>query len=222
MSRSRVVALAILAFLAAGCAAEVKTGPQEVPKELNGLEALSCDVFGFALKVDLEGLESASRRLAEQWSSVREIVIDDGASPKDVAGTDGAIARLRKVLDGRAERVPLARAANAVSLHLDELFGLYRPVVPAGMLALDFLGRELLLDGIQADFTSAAGHTDDLAATWGGLRDRVVGAGGASAAELFDGRVAELRGAVAKRDGEATGRIARQVVEEIDILKAVF
>jgi hypothetical protein len=222
MSRHRSVAFALLTLLAFSCAAGVAPGPREVPKSLNGLEALASDTFGLAFGGDLEGLKSASRRLGKQWASVRAMVAGDGASAADVAAMDGAIAGLQRAVEGRADPVSLARAANAVGLHMDELFGLYQPVIPPAVLTLDFLGREILIDVTERDYSGATGHTDDLVATWNSLRARVVGAGGAKAAEFFDRQVADLRSALGKEDGEATGRIAMQVLDDVDVLEAVF
>jgi hypothetical protein len=222
MSRYRRVAFALLALLASSCAAGAAPGPREVPKSLNGLEALSGDAFDFALGGDVAGLGTASRRLVEEWASVRETVIGDGATPADVAAMDGAISRLQQAVDGRADPVSLARAANAVGLHMDELFGLYQPVIPPAVLTLDFLGREILIDVTERDYSGATGHTDDLVATWQSLRARVVDAGGAKAAEFFDRQVADLRSALGREDVEATGRIATQVLDDVDVLEAVF
>jgi hypothetical protein len=216
------LAFALLALLVAACAGGGEPGPREVPKSLNSLQALSDDAFDFALGGDATGLATASRRLGEEWASAREIVIGDGANPADVAAMDGAIAGLLRSVGGKADPVSLARAANAVSLHMDELFGVYQPVVPPAVLTLDFLGREILLDVVARDFPGATGHTDDLAAAWQTLRERVVDAGGAKAAELFDGRVAELRDAVGKKDGEEMGRVATAVLDDVDVLEAVF
>jgi hypothetical protein len=222
MTGSGGAALALLALLTAGCAARTGPGAAEVPKNLNSLESLAEDGFDMALAGDLDGLEAASDRLGALWPSLKDKAIDAGARETDIAGMDRAIAGLRRSLIDMAERPALARAANAVSLHMEELYGLYRPVFPPAVLTLDFLGREILLDAMTHDYPGATGHTDALMATWKGLRERVVGAGGTKAADYFDGRVAELRVAVEKKDGEALGRLATQVLDDVDILEAVF
>jgi hypothetical protein len=222
MSRIGRVASTLLALLAAACAAGTTPGPREVPKNLNSLESLAEDGFDMALAGDVAGVKAASSRLTQLWPSLRETVVDAGAQAADVAGMDGAIADLSRTIDGTADPVALARAANAVSLHMDALFDLYAPAIPSAVLTLDFLGREVLLDGMQNDFSGAAGHSIDLAATWKGLREKVVGAGGAKTADFFDGTVAALRGAVEKKDSAEVGRLAIEVLDDVDILEAVF
>jgi hypothetical protein len=224
MSRNDGFAVVVLAasLAASACAARTAPAPGEVPKGLNGLAALAEDGFDLALAGDEEGLRAASGRLATLWSSLRETVADDGAPAADVAAMDAALAEFERAVGAAADRTALARAANGVSLRAEAMFEIYRPAIPTAVLRLDLLGRELVLDGMQADLPGASGHAADLSTTWRALREQVVGAGGAKTAALFDGSVAALRGAVERRDAGEVGRLAMKVRDDVDVLEAVF
>jgi hypothetical protein len=123
------------------------------------------------------------------------------------AGTDGLAA---------------ARAANAISAAMPDLFALYQPAVPPVMLTLDCLGRELVLDGKEGDFAAAAGHLATLSAAWDGARAPVLAAGGTTQADQYDAALSAVAADTTASDGAKLVTDATTGLDLVDEMEKLF
>ena len=118
----------------------------------------------------------------------------------DVQAVDGAIAALIAIVP-TGSPAQLARSANAISAPMDELFALYDPAIPTAVLALDYLGREILLDGMDGDFARASSDLSSVSLAWRGLDAAVRARGGAPEAADFDDAIAAMTADARAGDG---------------------
>lgn len=112
--------------------------------------------------------------------------------------------------NGSALQVSLA--ANSVSQLMPGFYARYQDPVPASVLKLDYLDREVQLRsqaGQQAKLRAAVRQLD---ATWQQLRPRLVKAGGAKVAKAYDQHVHALT-----RGGPAP-TIQQQAVHGLDLV----
>ncbi len=118
--------------------------------------------------------------------------------------------------------VSLARATNAISGVMADFCAIYEPTVPAPILELDYLGRELVLDGMSSDFTSANKDLDALVKTWQGLLEKVLNAGGKKAADDYEASLTQLDYVISAQDANAVVAAAKTNLDLVDELENVF
>lgn len=219
-------ALALAGAVSLGCGGDDGEGPEPgagvVPDALLAVEGGAEDAFDHALADDLPAVSAEAVTISATWRTFRAEASSDGASAADLAAMDAAVAGLGTIVMTSTDRVTVARAANRISAPMDELFALYAPPLPTPVLALDYLGRELVLDGLGADFTGAAAHLDEVAATWGTVRPAVVAAGGVIEARDYDAAITAARAHVVAADGAALVIEANHGLDLVDAIEAVF
>lgn len=222
-SRTLALVASILASLTSGCRRASEGDDTGAPADLTMIESLAEDAFDSALAADGAALQGQASQIAAVWIEYQPVAEADGVPVESLQSLDTAIAMLSAVADSSdATVVTRGRAANAVSEPMDEAFAVYGPSVPTSVLELDFLGREVMLDGMEVDFLRGAGHVDSIETTWAGLRPEVVSAGGDAVATDFDGCVANLRTAVVVSDGTAMQTAAVVELELVDGVEEVF
>ena len=122
-----------------------------VPAGLADIEGTAEDAYDKALVSDYAAVSADADTLTSAWKGYRDQAEADGASAADLGAMDDAIDGLSAAVDSQADLtdVELARAANAVSAPMDELYSLYDDPVPASILALDYGGREVSIDAME-------------------------------------------------------------------------
>jgi hypothetical protein len=129
-----------------------------------------------------------------------------------VSAVTAAVTALRWSATERDDPLAMARAANEVTGATAQLVAFYRPGLPPDTLHLDYLQRELALDGLAGDLRSAAVHAQELEAAWLVVRAHVLEAGGRQQTAAFDASVGALKDAIAAQDLGLLVRIANRGV----------
>ena len=212
-----------------GCTSEGNEGEEgaepgagEVPAALLAVEGAAEDAYDKALLADYAAVMDAASLLDTKWSAFRGEAKQDGAAQKELDAMDAAIGGLMQAADSPKDEASVARAANAVSAPMDELFALYDPTVPPAVLALDYLGREVVLDGMDTDFAAAGADVDDIESTWAPLEALVVDAGGTTEADDYAASIADLRDDIAAHDDQQLVIDANAGLELVDSIEQVF
>jgi hypothetical protein len=194
----------------------------EIPERLVHVEELAEDAYDKSLVSDFAAVATDADDIASAWSSYRAQGEADGAHAADLEAMDAAVAGLRDAAASATDPATVARAANAVSSRIDELFDLYDPIVPAEILALDYLGREVVLDAMQLDFDRASADTDTLEATWKLVRAEVLRSGGTMEASDYDASITDTRAAITAMNAEQLANEANVALEIVDAIEGVF
>jgi len=220
-----VFAFGLLSALFLGCANDTSggSGSSGVPSTLNDVESLAEDGYDMALASDFTALADIAAQLDTGWAAFRDQAVSDGASDAILGEMDQAIADLLAASDaGFTDPVAAARTTNAISAPMDELFDLYDPAIPSAVLALDYLGREVVLDGMEEDYAAATADVGEIQAVWDSLRQAVVDAGGSDVATTYDDSIAALLQDIADTDATALIEEANVGLEIVDQMEAVF
>jgi hypothetical protein len=219
--RTLPAVLAVLAVLA-GCATNPVPESRSVPAPLAKIEAGAEDAYDSAIAENFTGVTSEANQLARTWKAFRSRALADGVSASDANALEKSILALKEAGAKAKGKVIVGRAANAVSGPVALLYGVYEPTVPAVLVELDFLGREVALDGMAADLRRASADIGRVAAVWKTLRPEVVSMGPNEAAS-FDDSIARERRAVRSRDAGAlviTANAQLEIVDGIEMLYA--
>lgn len=145
-----------------------------------------------------------------------------GATDTTLTQVDSAIADLLSISQSGDAISTVARAANAISAPMPDLFALYSPILPPELLAMDYQGREIVLDGMDLDFAAAQSDVSDLESTWQTVRQQVVDAGGTTEVDDFDASVANLLTMVDTEDAEGLMTEANVNLDLVDVLEGLF
>jgi hypothetical protein len=197
----------------------VPNAARTVPKAVLDFEAKAEDAYDTALKGDIAGVRAAAAALGDLWKKLRKIMQRDGLSSAKIRALDKAVARFSSLSATSTDGVQLARAANAISDTMDDVFELYHPKVPPTLISLDFLGREIVLDCKESALHSAATHLKALEAEWAGIRAKVVKAGGGAQATNLDDALAAARKAIDARDWAKLEKQAQAVLDLVDSME---
>jgi hypothetical protein len=195
------------------------TAARAVPKPALDFEAKAEDAYDTALKGDVAGVRAAAASLGDLWKKLRKIVQRDRLSSATIRALDKAVARFSSLSATSTDRVQLARAANAISDPMDDVFELYHPKVPPTLISLDFLGREIVLDCKESALQPAASHLKALEPEWAGLRPKVVKAGGSTQATNLDDALAAARKAIGSQDFAELEKRAQAVLDLVDSME---
>ena len=225
MTRCITLILSLLLPLAAcsSCGGSEGAEPADgnVPAALLGIESAAEDVYDKALSGDLAAVAADAATLDGDWQAFRPQAQAAGATDAVLGATDQAVAGLTAAAAG-SDGLAMARAANAVSAAMPDLFSLFQPAVPPALLTLDCLGRELALDGKETDFTAAAGHLASLSAAWEGARAQVLAAGGATQASQYDASLSALDADASASDAGKLVSDANAGLDLVDEMEKLF
>lgn len=216
------------ALVLAGCGgsqqsqAPAKPGRSVAPVPLRELAVVAEDAYDKALAGDTAGVSADADRIAATWKSYRTGAQRARASAETIAAMDAAVAGLADALAAGAEPPALARAANQVSAPMDALFALYASSTPPAIYTLDYLGREVALDGLAHDETRAAHDLGALVARWEEVRVEVKNAGGTREAASFDRALVGFYAVIGAGDGPTIAVRANELHEGVHTLEAVF
>lgn len=184
-----------------------------VPKALTRVETAAEDVIGF-LEQGKPAKSQAEARI------LRDLARGAAADALGQAGVPaGQIAALQKRADrtarlslGGASALRVSQAANSVSQLMPAFYARYQDPVPAAVLKLDYLDRQVQLDSQAGNRAHLRQTIRQLDTAWQRLRPQLVEAGGVKVARAYDQHVTALR-----HGGTATA-IQKQAVHGLDIV----
>lgn len=208
----------VLAILVASCGG----GGTKVPADLEAVEAAAEGTFDKAVVGDFPAARTLSGDLATAWTKYRPRAMRDKAPPAAIDAIDRAVDTLPGKLAGTPIAIDVARAVNEVSAPMSQLYVLYHPTVPVDVLDLDYLGREVLLDALGADFARAGRDLDRIKTTWSVLEPKVTGAGGTAEITQMTSTIANARAAIDAGKATDLEAAARAELEVVDAIEAVF
>jgi hypothetical protein len=225
INAAAIISIAI-GVLACGHGAEPDAGSLQdasarrgIPQAVLDFESLAEDAYDTALSGDVAALQKAAAALSDHWKKLRKRVVHDGLKDASARALDKSVARLSELSGTSADSIELARAANAVSDTMDDVFALYHPKVPPEILSLDFLGREIVLDCKTTDGSAAASDLKTLEKEWAGLRPKVIKAGGSKDATELDDALRASRRALSGADWAELQKQAEAELELVDSME---
>jgi hypothetical protein len=216
------IALVAVFFALSGCSSSSSspsTTPGDIPAPLADIEGIAEDAYDKALIGDFATVQANADEIASSWADFRSQAETDGAGADVLQAMDDAVAAFSAAPD---DVVGAGRAANGVSALMDELFGLYDPRTPTEIIALDYSGREVVLDATEPNLSSATEDVDELETTWNQVKAKVVDAGGQDTADKYDAHIDAMRQAAAADDPSTVIDEANVGLELVDDMEKLF
>ena len=187
-----------------------------VPASVTRAETAAEDVIGFLEKGQVAKSRSEARLL-------KQLVNGPAAADLRLAGvTSAQIRELQRRGDrvaqlslSAATRLKISLAANNVSQLMPALYARFQDPVPASVLRLDYLDRQVQLASMAGNRSGVRAGVSSLATTWKQLRPAVVAVGAAPVAKQYDAHIKSLRTATSPRV------IQKQAVHGLDIVDQI-
>lgn len=222
LMRRRVLLGLAVATLAVACGGGGEATPDPIPADLAAAESAAESGFDAGLAGDRAAATDAGRTTADRWARYRARGVSDGAPADALIAVDTAIADANRLAATNATGPQLARAFNAISAPMGRIYATYKPPVPASLLDLDYLGRELIVDARVADLALATTDLDRLVAQWAPFRSAVIAAGGGAQARAMDTGLADARNGITARDAAAVERAGVNATDAVDLIETLY
>lgn len=220
---------ACIALVGASCAAPGRPvsnagdrPADPIPGGLEELESLAEDSYDHALAGNMAELAGDADAIAKRWNAVRAQLVADGASDVTLNAVDAAVDGFSDAVASTTSELALARAANAISAHMDQLFALYGSPVPPSVLKLDYYGREIVLDARDGRFLHAMEQLGGAECTFDSLRAALVAAGGSDVALAYAEALEIQRNSITSQNADALEQSALEALELVDGMEQAF
>jgi len=185
-----------------------------IPKSINDVGTYGEDLYD-ELKM---GRSKRTKDLLDSLrAAAKELPRDDRLKPQR-ATVESAIASLGKAMTTRNHPAAL-EAANQTTLASAQMTASFSGPIPAGVLVLEYYGRELEIWSARKDVTRLKRTAAALTANWNTLKPTVVAKGGGTAAARADSLVARINRAKSLSD---YGAVTPAFLDQVDVLEKVF
>jgi hypothetical protein len=218
---SRALTLTLALFTTA-CGGGEGGAADPIPTELAAVETAAETGFDAALKADQPQIAAAANVATSNWATYGKRATADGVPPAAFDAVSAAITTVNSLIASNAPAPAIARAFNQISAPMARIYAVYKPPVPATLLDLDYLGREVRADARAADIARATADLDTLTSQWAMFRTSLVAAGGAAQASQMDGTLAHARTAIAANDAAGLELAAVSEADAVDVIERFF
>ena len=184
-----------------------------VPNALTRAESAAEDIIGF-LEQGQPAKSHAEARILRDLAhgEAADALRQAGVRPTSIRTFQQQADRTARLSLGGASALRVSLAANGVSRLMPAFYAHYQDRVPAAVLRLDYLDREVQLRSEAGQAARVDRAVRQLAASWQQLRPQLVAVGGTQVATSYDRHVAAL-----ERGGSATA-VQEQAVHGLDIV----
>jgi hypothetical protein len=200
---------------------ESGAGSTGVPQALQGIEASAEDIVDLVPHARWDRVRADVAKVSRDWQTYRGRAAADGATPAQLAGLDGALARLGTAA-GAQRTAEVMQASNDASGVVVELYALYHSRTPVGIGRLDVIGRQIGLDVDRGDLTAVAADVAEARAAWDGQRADVVRHGGKQVAARTDATITDLERATRTADIPTLRTRVDALLERVDDMERLY
>lgn len=194
-----------------------KTQP---PSQLDSLESDSEDIIDDITKINWTSAKSKSADIKAKFSELSPILTKDSVSTDIISGMESTIAKLENAVDAKQSYEARVQA-NQISNYIPDVADYYTTTIPTNIGRLDYLGREILLDAENSDWTSAASNCQTASSLWNGLKAQ-MSSSYKTDIDTFQSNLDNLKSAIDKKDSAETAKQADALLENIDTLEKDF
>ena len=212
----------MLAFVAPIAVSSAGCVHDDVPLPLNQIGSTAHDAYDDALEAKPTRVADEAETIERAWTGYRAHAARDGAAGDTLSALDTAVSKLRVAAKATSDPVELAHAANTVTRLAAVLYGLYHPAIPAVLYELEYLGREIALDGRAGDLKGASESTTKLDATWKEVRAKLRAAGAAFTAKKYEETLSGIHEAIASADTASLVFHAKRGLDAADVMETVL
>jgi hypothetical protein len=194
-----------------------------IPRALFNIENIAESAYEKALLADFSAVADDAKNIGSAWETFRSAAKGKGADATLLGDFDVSVTALLTVSTSSKDVAEVARAANAVSYSMGDLYALYHPIVPVEVMMLDYQERELVLDGMEIDWVEAAADLTAVKAIWAKLKPTLAAnSDGAKSGDDYDRSLAAVVRDLEQKDGARLILDANKGLDLVDAMGTVF
>lgn len=194
-------------------ATPVAAAKSTVPKPLTRAETAAEDVIGF-LEAGQPAKSKAEARILRSLAhgQAAGVLRQAGVPKAKINALQQRADRTAKLSLAGARPLRVSLAANSVSQLMPGFYARYQDPVPASVLKLDYLDREVQLRSQAGEKAKVRKAVRQLDTTWRQLRLQLIRAGGSQVVNAYDQHVSALKG------GSKATAIQKEAVKGLDLV----
>jgi hypothetical protein len=234
MKKRFLIILLVIILLLAGCQAKKPTTPSPSnsttlstttqattpPAQLDNIESDSEDIIDDVANNDWAAAQSKISDMKTNFSELKPILVSASVSTDIIDGLSSAIDGLDSAI--RAKKSYDARAlANKISKYVPDIYDYYTVTIPTDVSRLDYLGREIILNVENSDWSSASSNYETAGSLWSGLKLK-LNTTYKNDIDSFQSNMDALKSAIDKKDSTETTKQATTLLENVDTLETDF
>jgi hypothetical protein len=195
--------------------------PHDIPSPLQNIEAQAEDVIDSVPGGGWAQVKDDVAAITEAWRTYQAQASADGAPQAFQDALASAVDRLQQAASAKNATGAL-QAANGLSAAVVDLFNVYQPATPADLGRLDVLERQVVFDAAAGDLIAAIDSLAKVDAIWVRLKPSILAHKGAEVAARFDASLASQRAAWQNQNRSALTAEAKDGLELVDALEALY
>ncbi len=211
----------IVVILLAACGVKTPSSPVVIPGSLQTIEADAEDIIDFAPSGNWDKIGTDVSDISNAWKSYQPQAGKDGAS-QDIQGSMTSALTQLETASTAKDPAGTMQASNDISGAVVELFALYDPTIPADIGRLDVLERQVILDVAANDYSAAMTSLANTKSDWEKVKSSVLEHNGQEVAAEFEASLTRQESALDAKDEDALTNEAKNALEIVDALEALY
>jgi hypothetical protein len=196
---------------------------QRIVGKMYAIENTAEDAYDAAIAGDNRKVESLAGELYRQWRDVRPEVAGRNVPDEDLKTMDHILSRLRAISRDPPSTTCLARRSNAIIGIISGMLLDFKPDMPREIFQLDYVLRELVVNGQTSNFSQARARVEKLNEIWShDVRQAAIKAGDGGYALAFDRTIARLDRFIVDENARATINESKNGMDILDAIKDGF
>lgn len=190
------------------------------PTQLDTIESDSEDIIDDVAKNDWASAQSKVTDMKTNFSDLKPILIS-ASVPTDI------IDKLSSAIDGLDTAVSAKKSydsrvqANQISKYVPDFYDYYTDTIPTDVSRLDYLGREIILNVENSDWTSASSNYETASGLWSNLKSE-LNLTYKNDIDSFQSNMDAIKSAIDKKNSAETTNQANALLENVDTLETDF
>lgn len=191
------------------------------PTQLDSIESDSEDIIGDVTNNDWTAAQSKVNNMKTNFSNLKPMLVSASVEANTIDKLSSAINGLENAINAKKSYDSRVQA-NQVSKYIPDVYDYYTVTIPTDVSRLDYLGREIILNVENSDWSSASGNYKNASILWDTLKVKMNSTTYKKDINSFQSNMNALKAAIDKKDSTETTSQANAFLENVDTLEADF
>ena len=191
-----------------------------IPKQLDIIESNAEDIIDDLYKSDWQKAEDKLNIIKNNMNELIPILQKSAVSDELISGMNQAIKSLEENIKKKSTNPAIAQA-NKITKYIPDIYDFFKVIIPTDVSRLDYLGREIIVNVKNIDWTEANNNYLRANVIWNRLKKGLNIKYSKDIVE-FDQILSALDESISKKDSELTIENANKMLDAVDILETDF
>lgn len=190
------------------------------PKELDNIESGAEDIIDDLTKADWTAAQAKVTDIKTNFSALEAKLVNASVSTDIISGINSAVMGLDNAVTSKNSYVAKIQA-NQISKYVPDIMDYYKTTIPTDVSRLDYLGREIILNVENSDWTLASSNFNKADSLWNSLKLSLK-TSYKNDINTFQSNINSLKTAIDNKDSAKTTARANTLLDNVDVLEKDF